>query len=278
MLPQHTHTHTLSCRPRPSTHSPTHPHPCPRSWPPPLSTPRPARPAGPAETETGSRGSPHPLGAGMQGFRGAGAPPADQCGTGRSLGPNLGPWPDRSPVCPWTTISWPSGAPRAKSEEAGAQEQMKGKESAWEPQEHKHAGEEPPGQRQMGCREPRSGLGLGDGLGRAGEGRVRYDSQISRTGWIVRPRLEPLARTGPGGQLRTCLEHVGFEGPAGGGPKLRRVRRGRGRGREAGLPSQHCAPLASDPSLGRVYSQNGFGVDKLPLRTHPALCLSLSRP
>lgn len=47
-----------------------------------------------------------------------------------------------------------------------------------------------------------SGLGLGDGLGRAGEGRVKYDSQISRTGWIVRPRLEPLARTGLGGQLK----------------------------------------------------------------------------
>ena len=72
--PLHRRTHRRASRPPP--------------LPPPPSTPRPARPAGPATpAERGCRGSPPPPRACVKGFRGAGAPPADQCGTVKAQGP-----------------------------------------------------------------------------------------------------------------------------------------------------------------------------------------------
>ena len=50
-----------------------------------------------------------------------------------------------------------------------------------------------------------------------------------------------------------------------------------GAGKQPSLPALFPS-LASDLRLGQVYSQNGLGVDKPPLRTLPALDLPFPGP
>lgn len=169
-LPYAPFKHTPSRMRKPSSRSPapTRPRPAPA---PGLRRPHPDQPD---RLRRPRREAPRPHAEPGQGVRGAAAPPADQCGTGRARAPNPGPGIPTHP--PFFDLLEPQGQVRG---ERGAER----KGQAWDRVSTDTEGEEQSRGRSCGWSLVFR-FRLGDGFGQAGKETTKCISQIPGTrGW-----------------------------------------------------------------------------------------------